>query len=357
MNEQTQSAVVKVNSPADIVGAIPSMLGFHPDHSLVVMCLRGARKRLGLTMRFDLLDPPLDEHLATEVTRRAAVEPASAMIMVCYVEEPNDADRLPRAELIDELGSQLLRRGIGVAEALLVRAGRWHSYVCEQPCCPSEGTEIPGVADGVVARLEAERVLQGRALLSSRDDLEASVRGPIALRRIALEQVYDRADTATAMEIAADGVDAFNRRTVELAGAAFDEYADGHRALGDKDAARIVLGLHAKIVRDELTTWAMDGRTDELIGFLTELAHRALDRDAAPVCTVLASVCYQHGGGPLVTIALERALRSDPDYEMARLLAGMLDGQLPPARLRAVIRDTRRDVRQQLYQSDEAVDR
>jgi hypothetical protein len=357
MNAQTQSAVVKITSPVDIVGSIPSMLGFHPTHSLVVMCLRGQRKRIGLTMRFDLPDSRHDDLLVAEAARRVAMERANAAILVCYVEDPDDLDRLPRAELIDELGSQLLRCGVEVSEALLVRAGRWYSYLCDQPCCPREGTDIPALADGAAARLEVERVLQGRALLSSRDDLEASVRGPVALRRIALEQIYDRADIAAATEIAAEGVDAFNRRTVELTGAAFDEYADGHRDLGDEDAARIVLGLHAKVVRDELTTWAMDGRTDELIGFLTELAHRALDRDAAPVCTVLASVCYQHGAGPLVTIALERALRSDPGYEMARLLAGMLDEQLPPAKLRAVIRDTRREVRQQLYQSDGAADR
>ena len=57
-----------------------------------------------------------------------------------------------------------------------------------------------------------------------------------------------------------------------------------------------------------------------------------------------------------MTIALERALRSDPGYEMARLLEAMLSGQLPPARLRAVVRDTRQEVRWQLYQSDEAQD-
>jgi Domain of unknown function (DUF4192) len=89
---------------------------------------------------------------------------------------------------------------------------------------------------------------------------------------------------------------------------------------------------------------------------LTELAQRALDEDAAPVCTVLASVVYQHGGGPLVSMALERALRSDPGYEMARLLETMLCSQLPPARVRALIRDTRAEVRRQLYESDRAVD-
>jgi Domain of unknown function (DUF4192) len=307
-------------------------------------------------MRVDLVDPEYDERFAAETAARVAADRAGAAIVVCYTDAPAEADRLPRASLVDEVGGQLLRRGIELAEALMVRDGRWFSYTCSQSCCPPEGTVIPAVAEGVVAQLEAERVLSGRTILASRDDLEASVRGPVALRRIALEQVYDRVGEAIVTEIIDGGVDAFARHTVAVARNAFDEYADGHD-LDDDDAARIVLGLRDKVARDELATWGLDGRADELIAFLTELAQRALDDDAAPICTVLASVVYQHGGGPLVTIALERALRSDPGYEMARLLEAMLLGQLPPAKLRAIIRDTRPEVRRQLGESETAVGR
>jgi hypothetical protein len=356
MSAAARPVVVKFGSPVDIVGVIPSMLGFHPAESLVVMCLRGPRKRTGLTMRVDLVDPQHDGSFATETVRRVAAEKASAAIVVCYTGAPAGPDRLPRASLVDEVGGQLLRRGIELAEALLVRDGRWFSYTCSLPCCPPDGTVIPAVAEGVVGQLEAERVLSGRTVLPSRDHLEASVRGPVALRRIALEQVYDRVGEAIVAEIVDGGVGAFARHTVAVAHDAFDKYIDGPHDLDDEAAARIVLGLRDKVARDELTTWALDGRTDELIAFLTELAQRALDEDAAPVCTVLASVVYQHGGGPLVTMALERALRSDPGYEMARLLETMLCGQLPPARLRALIRDTRAEVRRQLYESDRAMD-
>jgi hypothetical protein len=356
MNAATRPVVVKFGSPVDIVGAIPSLLGFHPAESVVVMCLRGPRKRTGLTLRIDLIDPGHDTALATEIVRRVAAERANAAIMVCYTEAPDEQDQLPRAGLVDEIGELLLRRGIGVAESLLVRASRWFSYSCARRCCPREGTPIPTVAEGVVAQLEAERVFSGRAMLGSRQDLEASVRGPVALRRIAVDQVYDKVGEAVVAEITSDGMAEFRRRTVTVARAAFDRYVSGNHDLDDEDAARIVLGLRDKITRDELTTWALDGRTDELIAFLTELAQRALDQDAAPICTVLASVVYQHGGGALASIALERALRCDPGYEMARLLEAMLSGQLPPARLRAVIRDTRQEVRHQLYGSDGAVD-
>jgi Domain of unknown function (DUF4192) len=356
MNAATRPVVVKFGSPVEIVGAMPSLLGFHPADSIVVMCLRGPRKRTGLTMRMDLVDPRHDKAFAAETARRVAADKASAAIVVCYTEAPDDQDRLPRAGLVDELGGQLLRRGIEVPEALLVRGDRWFSYSCSRPCCPREGTPIPAVGEGVVAHLEAERVLSGRAILASREELEASVRGPVALRRIALEQVYDRVGESVVAETLGEGSGAFRRRTVEVARDAFDRYADGNRDLDDEEAARIVLGLRDKVTRDELTAWALDGRTDDLIAFLTELAQRALDEDAAPICTVLASVVYQDGAGPLATIALERARRCDPDYEMARLLEAMLLGQLPPARLRAVVKDTRREVRRQLYEADGALD-
>jgi Domain of unknown function (DUF4192) len=324
----TRPVVVTFGSPTEIVGMIPSMLGFHPTDSWVVMCLHGPRRRTGLTMRFDLVDAQHDQVLAVEAARRVAAEKAAATLLVCFTEAADDADRLPRAGLIDELAGQLLRRGIEVAEALLVRAGRWFSYTCSRPCCPRDGTPIPAVPEGAAARYDAERVLEGRAVLPSRETLEASVRPPVALRRIALAQVYDRVSTAVVNEIVSDGPGAFRRRTVALARSVLNGFVDGRREISDEDAARIVLGLRDKVARDELATWALDGRTDELIAFLSDLAQRAFDEDAAPVCTVLASVTYQVGGGPLTTIALERARRRDPGYEMARLLEAMLHGQL-----------------------------
>ena len=45
---------VKLRSPADIIDAIPYLVGFEPHDSLVVLSLRGPRSRLGLTARVDL---------------------------------------------------------------------------------------------------------------------------------------------------------------------------------------------------------------------------------------------------------------------------------------------------------------
>ena len=62
--------VVRLGGPPDIVGAMPSFIGFHPSESLVVMCLHGPRKRNGLTMRFDLPEPRHRQSMVSEVATR-----------------------------------------------------------------------------------------------------------------------------------------------------------------------------------------------------------------------------------------------------------------------------------------------
>lgn len=345
METEPEPIVVKLDSPTAIAEAMPTFVGFHPRESLVVMCLRGPRKRNGLTMRIDLPDARHDRALAADLSRRAAIDKADAAIVVCYTSAPDTGGLLPRTTLVDEQIEQLRRRGIGLAEALLVRAGRWFSYTCAQDCCPREGTPIPDEPSGPMARLAAERALTGRAVLPDRGALVASVAGPVALRLVALRQTYDRVDASVAGEIADEGLDPVCERTIALARRAFGRYVEGRRQLDDADAARIVLGLHDKHARDELTTWAIDGHADELIAFLTDLAQRTPDRDAAPICTVLASAAYQHSDGALAAVALERALRSDPSYRMAWLLFAMLDRQVDPDEVQALSRDVRRDLR------------
>ncbi len=340
-----QPPIVKISSPADIVAAIPSFVGFHPSESLVVMCLHGPRRRSGLTMRADLPTPPHYSTYTADLARRAAKTRADGTFLVCYTAASDAGADLPRCDLIECQVQALSTHDVDVVEALLVRDDRWWSYTCTRGCCPREGTLLPASPGREVARLEAERVLRGRSVLASRDQLEASVSGPQRLRRSALEQVFDRVADSFAAELDHDGSDSVCAATVALARSALDRRAEGRGDIEDAEAARIVIGLHDKLARDELITWALDRDAGELITFLVELAQRALDEFAAPVCTVLAAVAYQDGEGALAAVALERVFRSNPGYEMAGLLASMLDEQVTPSQLRALMRRVRHDLR------------
>lgn len=353
MTTNPEPTVVKLSNPPDIVAALPVFIGFHPAESVVLMCLHGPRRRSGLAMRVDLPDPQYHEFLATDLATRAARDHADGVILVCYTEDPDQGTELPRHDLIDLVLEKLRQREIGWQEVLLVRGGRWWSYLCAAECCPREGTPVPDRPSSEVAALEARSALEGRAILASRTELEASVRGPVAVRAAVLRAVQERAGRSFIEEVTADGADAALRRTLALARSAFGRYVAGEHGLTDTDATRLLVGLEDRLARDALLTWALDGNEQELIVFLSHLARCAVDEIAAPICTALAGVAYQCGEGALAGIALDRALASEPGYELARLLDAALRNQVDPAEISAMARRTREHLQRWGLDSDE----
>ncbi|GAA5031844.1 hypothetical protein GCM10023258_30390 [Terrabacter aeriphilus] len=65
---------------------------------------------------------------------------------------------------------------------------------------------------------------------------------------------------------------------------------------------------------------------------LIALCQHAPDEHAAAALTVLATCSWWHGDGALARVALDRALRCDPDYRFAQLLTLMLDEGIRPER-------------------------
>ena len=170
--------VVRLSTPADILGVLPHRLGFHPTESLVVVCLEGPRRRDKLVMRVDLSPRRHDAAEAARLAARVAHVRATAAILVCYTDAPRHrTDKgLARARLVDRLVDELLARDIGVAEALLVRRGRWWSYHCTDPaCCPGSGSPLPAELTPAAAGFAAEMVAGGAAVLADRASLARSV--------------------------------------------------------------------------------------------------------------------------------------------------------------------------------------
>lgn len=63
---------------------------------------------------------------------------------------------------------------------------------------------------------------------------------------------------------------------------------------------------------------------------LIQLCTLLPDSHAAPALSVLASHAWWHGNGALARVALDRALRCDPGYRLARLLRLMVDQGISP---------------------------
>ena len=339
--------IVKISSPADILGVVPHRVGFHPAESIVVVCLHGPRRRDGLLMRLDLAPTKHDDVVARDLATKAAHVKATASVLVCYTEQDGDDDALPRQSLVNALRQRLTSHGIEVLEALLVHDGRWWSYVCGDPsCCPPTGTELPTDLTPAAAHYAAEVVVDGGAVLTDRGELERSIRPPRnpvadAERRQALEL----AGEWVVETIAAGGAEGFHAETVTLFQSLVRRWAGGSRELTPDEAAQVILGLGLKAARDEAATLLLDDESDLLLALLCALARHADFADAAPVCTVLAWVAYAHGHGALANVAVERALEADPGYEMARLIEDAISRMISPAEIRALTVDVRRDLR------------
>ena len=161
----TNAPVTKLTSPTDIVAMIPYVLGFIPEHSLVLVALEGPHQRFGPVMRLDL--PENSREAAEQVDYLLALVDAHkfrGVIVVAYTDDPRRSGSLVRPLL-----RRLKRARISVSEALRADGERWYSYTCHKVCCPASG--VPYQADNTAPAAQA--VYSGLTRADSRDALRA----------------------------------------------------------------------------------------------------------------------------------------------------------------------------------------
>jgi hypothetical protein len=325
MPKLSRPPVARLSTPGDLLAAVPTLCGFWPQESLVVLSLRGARRRLGLTMRLDL--PPVggEADVAELLAARVAGDGGRHAVVAVFSEH----GRAPA--LVSALSGALARLGVGVAEALHVQAGRWSSYLCSRSCCPPEGTPLPEV-DGALA---LAGTLDGRAVLPSRADLVRSLAPPRLLAAAAATQHLDQA--AAAWQSRRSNQPAGQARQADLAELAEAlQLVEQGRGVPPGTAARVAVALHDVAVRDELLCWSLE-RSDAVLSLATQGCRLVVPPYDAPICTVVAWVAYARGDGAQANVALDRALGSDPSNSLALLLRHALDAALDPALLRETV--------------------
>jgi hypothetical protein len=330
--------VARLSDPGQLAAVVPFLTGFQPQDSLVVLSLHEPRGRIHLTMRFDLPPEDLEGVFVEEVVARLRVDRAARAAFLVYADGPG----LPRRPLVEALLAAVDVAGIGLGEVLHVREGRWWSYTCIRECCPATGSPVPESGEGV-SMVAAERALSGRGVLASREDLVRSLAPDAPLGPAPVRSALAAARAELAVERTSVGVASARRDLIARWARAVVAAADPRELPVGRAAARLVVSLEDVRVRDEVLTLVLD-RPDELGLLLAALSRQAVPPYDAPVCTVLAWAAYADGHGATAEVALERALRSDPGYGLARLLQQALDGQATPALLRRVLACTRAEL-------------
>lgn len=378
MTTDISATCLTLTSPADILAAVPYLVGFHPADSLIVVGL--AQSRAKVAARWNVPMPPGTLAPLTALFQR---EEVSQVVVVGY--GPGEAV----TPAVDEATAIAAGAGVEVAEALRAHDGRYWSYVCDSAtCCPPEGTPY----DPRSSRVAAEATVRGLVALPDRQTLQrtiAPITGPVrlAMRRATAEAIHtlrtalattsggaasvsggavspvagaygveagavsDVADSGSGSGVprvsggaVSAGVCGVEARAVSVVSAS-DEFAGvfvaeglarvraalARAAAGDRlddaEAARLGLDLAVIRIRDEAWT-LMD---DSHIALWKDLTRRLEPAFIPPVASLLAMAGWRAGDSILATIALERALAIDPHYSMANLLMHALQHLLPPA--------------------------
>lgn len=334
----TRTPVARLRGPAELAAALPHLCGFVPTESLVLVSLHGPRQRVGLTLRADLPAPAHEEPLVADLVDRLIATGARAALVVLCTGAADEGDDLPRARLVARLLARLRSAGVTSDDPLLVRDGRWASYVCRDPrCCPRSGTPLAKAADSrALSLVSAEATTRGVAVLPSRDQLVARLAAPPPT-----DEVLDALSEAGA-----------RRRSRTASGgraqAGRVALSAWRRALADappvvptlRERAELVAGLDDVVVRDAVLTLLLDD-DDALLWLLLTLAGQTPSPHDVQVCTLLGWTAHARGDGALANVALDRALTSDPGCTLALLARQALDGQVPPAELRSLTADSR----------------
>ncbi|MER5978809.1 DUF4192 domain-containing protein [Streptomyces sp. NPDC001857] len=365
---------VTLRTPAELADAIPYLLGYRPEDSIVLVALhdrggRGGRGRFGGRARLGIPPNPDDwraaaRQLAQGLVRgseRRGTRPAQMVAYLC--QEPGDGET--GREIMERLRplAQRLREECGdldvpVIEALCISDGRFWSYCCGgKGCCPPEGAPMGLPGTSVVAAAATYAGIQVRGTLR---ELRARLL-PLETRA-ALEQevALDTASMALVPRIIEDGNRAIVAdETIELAElimrrlAAAPPVADAleadrrdDRLLSADEAAALILGLQDRTTRDRAAQWMEGDEAVPALRLWRALARRCVgpygEHAAAPL-TLVGWVAWSTGDELEAREALAMALGADPGYLFARLLHQACNEGLDPESVRSFLRNERQD--------------
>ncbi|MGW1837484.1 DUF4192 domain-containing protein [Streptomyces sp. NPDC002067] len=360
---------VTLSDAAGLADALPYLMGFFPDDSIVLVALHGPHGRFGARVRIGIPTDPeqwpdVADQLASVLISAAedrGDHPAGMLVFLC--QEPADGERGQDVTQRLRPLAQRLRTACGaldvpVLEALCLSNNRYWSYCCPgYRCCPADGTPMVMPGTSVMAAAAAYAGLQVRGSLKEMEARLAPRTGPRAADQVeALDTALGRflprmlhANGArTVREDTLDRITAmihrFRQDTPTGSNRARDACDDA--LLTDTEAAELILGLQDRRTRDRAAEWMEGPSAVAALRLWRALARRCagayLEHSVAPL-TLAGWVAWSTDDQPSARVALSRALGIDPDYLFAQLLHHGINKGLDPEPLRRCLRSEREE--------------
>jgi hypothetical protein len=360
---------VTLRTPGELADALPYLLGYRPEDSIVLVALHdrggrgrfGGRARLGIPANKDdwpAVARQLAHGLITGSERRGG-RPEQMVAYLC--QEPGQGEtgrqiteRL--APLAGLLRTECGRLDVPVIEALCISDGRYWSYCCpSEECCPAEGLPMGLPGTSVLAAAATYAGLQVRGTLRELQarlqpwETAAALEQEVALDAAGMALVPRMLDEASRAVVAEETLRLARRtmtRFAEAAPVSGPLQADlrDDELLGHDDAALLILGLQDRTTRDRAAEWMEAEEAGPALRLWRALARRCVgpygEHAAAPL-TLAGWVAWSAGDEIEAREALAMALGADPSYLFARLLHQACNEGLDPESIRRCLRAER----------------
>ncbi|WP_217237378.1 DUF4192 domain-containing protein [Streptomyces sp. AC555_RSS877] len=358
-----------LRTPAELADALPYLLGYRPEDSIVLVALHdrggrgrfGGRARLGIPSSEDDWEPAarqLARGLITGSERRGA-KPEQMVAYLC--QEPvkgQTGQQVMRrlARLAGLLRTECGRLDVPVIEALCISDGRFWSYCCpSEGCCPPAGVPMGLPGTSVLAAAATYAGLQVRGTLRELRarllpwETAAALEQEVALDTASMAQVPRMLDEASRADVAEETVALAERvmtRFAEAPPVSSDLLGDlrDDELLGHDEAATLILGLQDRSTRDRAAEWMEGHEAGPALRLWRALARRCVgsygEHAAAPL-TLVGWVAWSAGDDIEAREAMAMALGADPDYLFARLLHQACNEGLDPESIRHCLRAER----------------
>ena len=333
---------VRLRGGADLITALPVLLGFHPRDSLVLVAIGGrSGRRVGLTVRVDLPPPgSVDEHCAQAVEALLSDDPVAAIAVVVGGGRPGSAGSGPPRAGVAVAVSRLFAVAGVESAAVLWAAGtgageRWACYDLPGQRCGCTGI----LDDPSSSPAAAAGVRQGRVVLPDRAavaEILATEQEPTLRRRAGLRSAeVDRAGARAAAgeDPGPEGIDEHRA----LLRQCLDEAARCRLVVDDRTVLAFCAAFDVPDLRDEAVRCCLGPDAPHAEQLWAALFRAMPAPECAHPAALFATCALLRGDGALAAIALERAFAAFPAHRLAGIVAAVLDGMAGPTALRELL--------------------
>ena len=328
----TPTKTLRAKCPTDLLACVPTLLGFHPEHSLVMVT--AGKAGVPVHARVDLPADP-DAHkeildIAGGLADVASRNQVGEVAIVVYALDPFLSTAVGAA-----MTKVLAEADVTVLLVISTDGRCWRSHEADgslregDPGTPYELASHP---------LTVEAVVEGRVVHRSRGALRASL-APIDTE--VLEAVRHSADDATDRMLTAAkhpsgpmDTDAAREHLVaegRWAQSRVRRFLADQRALDVKDTGRLLVAVLSIEVRD--VAWA-EIRRDNCrthVDLWRDVVRRSPSELVAAPAALLAFAAWLAGDGALAWCAVDRCQEVDSRYSLADLVGQALAGAVSPS--------------------------